>query len=405
MSIVAPLLLFFIVIYGTLADPDICVADPSSAIKGCQGVFHTTSPVTDDPEQMVEPAVNGNKFVIDAAAEAGVCRVVCTSSIGAVTMDSNRGPDVVVDESFLSDLDFCKMTKLVAQQAAWEMAKEKRVDLVVVNPVLVVGPLLQPIVNTSILHILKYLTGSAKTYSNSSVLHHSDVLEILAKFFPEYPIPTNLVADVHRTLLYGGIFLYPADKKSTNGKLRNCFLLQIVNKHSSIREEQPNKGTGTVMRASDSSEGIKLVLWKTTMALITPPSLAFQEGRRKSIAYSRSIVRGTALVASLDGDATKPHSPRAFKIRKITSPILENIAGMKYCVCEHTYSSSYMTLGINIRNLNANIDVLKAIREALDLVPTKIHKRSLIFLGSYDDVEEIKALYAAEEKKACLCKS
>ncbi|KAI3993208.1 hypothetical protein MKX01_009951 [Papaver californicum] len=37
---------------------------------------------------------------------------------------------------------------------------------------------------------------------------------------------------------------------------------------------------------------------------------------------------------------------------------------------------------------------------ALDLVPKKIHERSPIFLGSYDDVEEIKVLYAAEEKKA-----
>src|SRR5690606_8060289 len=28
------------------------------------------------------------------------------------------------------------------------------------------------------------------------------------------------VADVHRTLMYGGIFLYPGDSKSTTGKLR-----------------------------------------------------------------------------------------------------------------------------------------------------------------------------------------
>jgi fructose-1,6-bisphosphatase I len=36
----------------------------------------------------------------------------------------------------------------------------------------------------------------------------------------------SMVADVHRTLLYGGIFLYPADHKSRNGKLRmlyECF--------------------------------------------------------------------------------------------------------------------------------------------------------------------------------------
>merc|ERR1711988_177970 len=30
----------------------------------------------------------------------------------------------------------------------------------------------------------------------------------------------SMVSDIHRTLLYGGIFLYPADKKSTKGKLR-----------------------------------------------------------------------------------------------------------------------------------------------------------------------------------------
>lgn len=30
----------------------------------------------------------------------------------------------------------------------------------------------------------------------------------------------SMVADVHRTLLYGGIFGYPEDKKSTSGKLR-----------------------------------------------------------------------------------------------------------------------------------------------------------------------------------------
>ena len=30
----------------------------------------------------------------------------------------------------------------------------------------------------------------------------------------------SMVADVHRTLLYGGIFAYPADKRAKDGKLR-----------------------------------------------------------------------------------------------------------------------------------------------------------------------------------------
>ncbi|KAH8522603.1 hypothetical protein H0E87_003300 [Populus deltoides] len=199
------------------------------AIQGCDGVFHTACPVTDDPDKVMEPAVNGTKNVIMAAAEAKVRRVVFTSSIGTVYMDPNRSPDVVVDESCWSDLEYCKNTKnwycygkTVAEQDAWDVARKKGVDLVVVNPVVVLGPLLQPTVNASILHILKYLTGSAKTYANAvqayvhvrdvavahilvfetpsasgryicfeKMLHRGEVVEILAKFFPEYPIPTK----------------------------------------------------------------------------------------------------------------------------------------------------------------------------------------------------------------------
>jgi fructose-1,6-bisphosphatase I len=29
-----------------------------------------------------------------------------------------------------------------------------------------------------------------------------------------------MVADIHRTLLYGGVYMYPADAKKGNGKLR-----------------------------------------------------------------------------------------------------------------------------------------------------------------------------------------
>ncbi|CAH2040382.1 unnamed protein product [Thlaspi arvense] len=84
------------------------------AINGCNGVFHTACPVTDDPETMLEPAVNGTKNVIIAAAKATVRRVVFTSSIGTVTMDPNRDPETVVDEGCWSDLEFCKSTKYLS---------------------------------------------------------------------------------------------------------------------------------------------------------------------------------------------------------------------------------------------------------------------------------------------------
>ena len=40
-------------------------------------------------------------------------------------------------------------------------------------------------------------------------------------------LPCSMVADVHRTLLYGGVFLYPADKKSPNGKLRCVHSIKV----------------------------------------------------------------------------------------------------------------------------------------------------------------------------------
>jgi cinnamoyl-CoA reductase len=112
--------------------------------------------------------------------------------------------------------------KTVAEQSAWDIAKENQVDLVVVNPVVVLGPLLQSTINASTMHILKYLNGSAKTYvyatqsyvcvkdvalahilvyetssasgryiCSDAPLHRGEVVEILAKYFPEYPLPTR----------------------------------------------------------------------------------------------------------------------------------------------------------------------------------------------------------------------
>jgi len=45
----------------------------------------------------------------------------------------------------------------------------------------------------------------------------------------------SMVGDIHRTLLYGGIFMYPADSKSPDGKLRllyECFPMSFIAEHA-----------------------------------------------------------------------------------------------------------------------------------------------------------------------------
>lgn len=58
----------------------------------------------------------------------------------------------------------------------------------------------------------------------------------------------SMVADVHRTLLYGGIFFYPADTKNKKGKLR---LLYEAAPMSMIMEQAGGKSTTGRERVMD----------------------------------------------------------------------------------------------------------------------------------------------------------
>lgn len=58
----------------------------------------------------------------------------------------------------------------------------------------------------------------------------------------------SMVADVHRTLLYGGIFIYPADSRSKEGKLR---LLYEANPMAMILEQAGGKATTGTQRILD----------------------------------------------------------------------------------------------------------------------------------------------------------
>src|ERR1700682_1345022 len=58
----------------------------------------------------------------------------------------------------------------------------------------------------------------------------------------------SMVGDVHRTLLYGGIFMYPGDIKSPNGKLR---LLYECNPMAMLVEQAGGKATTGTQRILD----------------------------------------------------------------------------------------------------------------------------------------------------------
>ncbi|XP_045825072.1 phenylacetaldehyde reductase-like isoform X2 [Trifolium pratense] len=143
-----------------------------SVVEGCDGVFHTASPVrfvVNFPQaELIDPALKGTLNVLKSCAKSpSVKRVILTSSVSAVVFNTRpKNPEVVVDETWFSDPDFCRESKLwytlsktLAEAAAWKFANENNIDMVVINPTMVVGSLLQPEVNESVEPILRLING------------------------------------------------------------------------------------------------------------------------------------------------------------------------------------------------------------------------------------------------------
>ncbi|KMT19112.1 hypothetical protein BVRB_1g015100 isoform A [Beta vulgaris subsp. vulgaris] len=158
-------------------------------VKGTAGVFHVASPniigkVQDPQKELLEPAINGTKNVTTAAKGVGAKRVVVTSSTAAIMPSPNWPADVPKSEACWTDEDYCRenelwypLSKLRAEKAAWDIAAEKGVEVVVVNPATVLGPVLPPVLGSSMAAILGILQGSTETYANFHMgcVHVKDV--------------------------------------------------------------------------------------------------------------------------------------------------------------------------------------------------------------------------------------
>ncbi|KAL6622589.1 hypothetical protein ACP70R_032468 [Stipagrostis hirtigluma subsp. patula] len=143
-----------------------------AAIEGCECVFHTASPfyldVKDPKAELLDPAVKGTLNVLGSCKKASVKRVVVTSSMAAVTFNGKpTTPDVIVDETWFSVPEICEknqlwyvLSKTLAEEAAWKFSRENGLEIVTINPAMVIGPLLQPTLNTSAEAILKLINGT-----------------------------------------------------------------------------------------------------------------------------------------------------------------------------------------------------------------------------------------------------
>ena len=143
----------------------------AEAVAGCEFVLHVASPfplkVPKDENDLIVPAREGALRVLRAARDAGVRRVVLTSSFAAIGY-GHEPQAAAFDETTWTNLDgkiavapYAK-SKTLAERAAWDFIALEGggLELSVVNPVAVFGPVLARDYATSIVIVQKLMDGS-----------------------------------------------------------------------------------------------------------------------------------------------------------------------------------------------------------------------------------------------------
>jgi nucleoside-diphosphate-sugar epimerase len=140
------------------------------AAAGCDYALHVASPfpqkLPKHEDELIVPAREGALRLLRAARDAGVRRVVLTSSFAAIGYGHPRR-EAPFNETDWTDpngaevLPYTK-SKTLAERAAWDfIAQEGRaLELSVVNPVGVFGPVLGPDYSTSILIVQRLMDGA-----------------------------------------------------------------------------------------------------------------------------------------------------------------------------------------------------------------------------------------------------
>jgi dihydroflavonol-4-reductase len=124
---------------GSLQD----VQSLAHAVAGCRFVYHVAADYriwVPDPTPMFRTNVTGTRDLLTAALEAGVERVVYTSSVATLGLIPGGSADETTQSSAKDMIGPYKRSKFEAEELARELARERGVPVVIVNPSTPVGP-------------------------------------------------------------------------------------------------------------------------------------------------------------------------------------------------------------------------------------------------------------------------
>lgn len=207
-----------------------------SLMKDVHYVQHIASPfpktMPKDENELIVPARNGNINILSAAVECRIKRVVIISSGAAVYYGQPMEKRIGVfnennwsDENRKDDITPYYKSKTIAEKAAWEFIKKDStgLELAVVCPSLVLGPLLEEDFSASANVIIKLMNrampaipqigfeivdvhsiasllilamekpeaANQRYIGSSGYLNFTDIAQILKNAYPEMKIPSG----------------------------------------------------------------------------------------------------------------------------------------------------------------------------------------------------------------------
>lgn len=143
----------------------------AEAVAGMDYVQHIASPIPanlpKDHDELIGPARDGALRVLKASKEAGVRRVVMTSSMAAIAYGwGDKRPKLLTEEHWtdsdnLKDNTAYTRSKTIAERAAWDYVngKGQGLELATINPSLVLGPVMSGDFSASVEVLTQLLSG------------------------------------------------------------------------------------------------------------------------------------------------------------------------------------------------------------------------------------------------------
>ncbi|MBX3597259.1 MAG: aldehyde reductase [Rhizobiaceae bacterium] len=138
------------------------------ALQGCSYVLHVASPFPErqpsNPDDLIIPARDGTLRVLRAARDGGIKRVVLTSSFAAIGYGRLAKANPYTEEDWTdegADVTPYVKSKTIAERAAWHFVEKDggSMELSVINPVGIFGPLMGPDYPASIAFLKSMLEG------------------------------------------------------------------------------------------------------------------------------------------------------------------------------------------------------------------------------------------------------